>query len=175
MRRRLLNLLTALSLLLCLAACGLWVRGYWVKDLVGWPRANGHATLASNRGQFVLIVMRHQEPERYYRPAGFYYRRVQVSHYSPLTDYQNPLLTVHFQRLRFSSHTWRSQTPESQTWLKVPHYAVAAVTAALPLAAAYRHAARRRRGGRGLCPSCGYDLRATPDRCPECGTARPAE
>jgi len=36
-----------------------------------------------------------------------------------------------------------------------------------------RRVASRLRGG--LCPACGYDLRGTTGRCPECGAPSPAQ
>jgi hypothetical protein len=58
--------------------------------------------------------------------------------------------------------------------LAFPFWAIAAACAALPAALVLRRRTARRRARLGLCPACGYDLRATPDRCPECGTIAPA-
>jgi len=46
----------------------------------------------------------------------------------------------------------------------VPYWLACSLLASLP---AFRW--RRRGPTAGLCSACGYDLRATPDRCPECG------
>lgn len=51
----------------------------------------------------------------------------------------------------------------------VPHWAIVALTAILPAVVVARLVRNRHRCRDNLCPKCGYDLRATPGRCPECG------
>src|SRR5262245_55593305 len=54
----------------------------------------------------------------------------------------------------------------------LPYWLLCAACAIWPVARSYRQhklEVEQDRHLQGLCPKCGYDLRATPDRCPECG------
>ena len=53
----------------------------------------------------------------------------------------------------------------------VPYWFIVAATFILPSQAMGRWLNDRRRQAAGRCRQCGYDLRATRERCPECGTA----
>ena len=68
-------------------------------------------------------------------------------------------------RFGFRYTRWSNGSGEVGVPLWAP--ALAAATAATAAGAVSRS---RRRASRGRCRRCGYDLRATPDRCPECGT-----
>jgi rubredoxin len=57
------------------------------------------------------------------------------------------------------------------TQLAVPAGIVIPLLAGFPAAHWRRTFRRRRRSCRGQCLACGYDLRATAGRCPECGFA----
>jgi hypothetical protein len=51
--------------------------------------------------------------------------------------------------------------------------AIAVVSMGLTAVPLVRRWRRRRRTAQRMCATCGYDLRASPQRCPECGTATP--
>jgi hypothetical protein len=58
-------------------------------------------------------------------------------------------------------------------YVALPDWVVVILLGILPFltGARIRHRKQQQsRLQRGLCTACGYDLRATPDRCPECGT-----
>ena len=124
MRRRLLNLLTALSLMLCVAVVGLWFADV------------GIHTQFSESGSGSII-----------------------------TDREGPGFSVQ----------WFPRWDRSVTCLwGLPYWKLFLLLAAGPLLWACHRLLPRRRPA-GLCPRCGYDLRATPGRCPECGTSAATE
>ena len=156
MKRRLLNLPTALSLLLCVAVCVLWVAGVYVQPSLSRYHAHG-------RGSTRVYV----------NPDGLYFWKDE-SHYGVDASgkwdgaaiLSNPEVSglLGFGVGRDSPMFYRNAR-----FVKVPHWFLVVATAVLP---GYRLAARSRR----RCPErstyrarCGYDLRATPGRCPGCG------
>jgi len=53
----------------------------------------------------------------------------------------------------------------------IPIWSLALVFAILPAVEVAKRLPRSRRVSSNRCATCGYDMRATPERCPECGIA----
>ena len=172
MRRWLFNLATAVSLGLCVASIALMVRSFFTydgldhrhfdaqrDDLVvhgfgSWCGRLNYVHVISHLGKTSL-----QERESFNAGLGWRYD----------TDSTSVRLTV---RQSLFGFNW-SRAPigpwNSSLVIGAPLWPVTLVTS-IPVFL-YLHRLRRRiaRARGGLCPTCGYDLRATPQRCPECG------
>jgi hypothetical protein len=176
MKRRLLNALTALSLMLCAAVCLLWVRGAGIGDTIllkaerpeGTNWASRYWQAYAHAGR--VRICRGAEVWTDPRDVATLWKpgppsRLQWSSFAPGAS---PGPAVRFERVALANTTGYSHV----RWeLTLPDWFLIAAAAALPAARLVRRVHRGPIYGGGRCPRCGYDLRATPDKCPECGTA----
>ena len=159
MKRRLLNLLAAVSLVLCVATAALWVRSE--RDYLDIWHCRDGLGIASCRGRIQLMLESN--------PSGRAYEPPRQLGDSFLAG-ESLVLTVssyHGRRLDLRLD-WRSI--KQGYVVMFPHWLLLVAFAVPATPAFFVELARRRRRKSGCCASCGYDLRATPERCPECGT-----
>jgi hypothetical protein len=179
-RRLLFYLLAGLSLLLCIAVGALFIRSYLVSDGAVIQTKSADTSVISNRG---ILRIRHDELSNGFggqssiKGTGWL-----VEHSAPFVlpapPTSGPLAPV---SRRFLGFSWESrqagqlkQSANSTLYwwpyweLKLPHIAVVILLTILPTIA-IAHIRNQKRRAKGLCQFCGYDLRASPARCPECG------
>jgi hypothetical protein len=202
MKRRALNLLTALSLLLCVAVGALWVRSATTCDLVTSAQAPAAGiwqsyTLRTLRGGFQfesyrldVIGSRSRRPSRPLEWHRFDETTMVPRWTMETSDRTDGIIGLLDLPLFESAGAfdapgfeWKSDRVEDlhyiNTWRGVvlPYWSLCVAAAVLPIGraslAVYAFQRRRRLNRVGLCRRCGYDLRATPERCPECGAAGP--
>jgi hypothetical protein len=186
LRRILGTLLSALSLLLCAATIALWIRSYWGSDYLARHQvisgdfnttATKYQSIKCTRGSIRLEV---EEQTAYHynvpnivvaspdRPPLWGWGRLGQRHMGwedlPERTFWNRLGFHQYETGHGASfYDARVSGVAIPAWLPVLIFAI------LPAMWVVLFIRRRRRRGIGLCPTCGYDIRATPQRCPECG------
>jgi predicted RNA-binding Zn-ribbon protein involved in translation (DUF1610 family) len=184
MKRRMLNVLTALSLVLCVTASVLWARSCWVESLVG------HTTMRPVGAEWYWRMW-------YVRSANGYAHVLVEGHRVKSPDFadawvQRPgewelsskPLGAGGPPVTFPANLWfelwharrRTGFQPLALWsdfdsVRVPLWPVVLISAVLPVLRLVRFVRSRRRRP-GLCPACGYNLAGNVSGvCPECGTA----
>jgi hypothetical protein len=167
--RHVFAILAVLSLLLCLATLALWVRSYWrYEGLYYAPERTWLAAIESGEGIVGLFKTSEDSDEPPGKGWEFRY----------LTD-RNSTTYLAFRKGGGGSSTVLGFGSMSMTFgisvkvrgLLAPHWFFAMLFAILPAFQLRAILHLHKRSREGLCPRCGYDLRATPERCPECGRA----
>lgn len=173
MRRRTLNILAAVSLALCAIVGGMWLAG-------------GDAALAFGRSDTEYVVQLHGRDGLVLGSNRYGWPLRKVYGQADLPMIRTPMCVDFFGRLTrnvqreawgfrwadIELHGYDGKFLNREQYLQVPIWFVMLTLAAGGLLALPGFLRRRRVAHRkrlGLCIVCGYDLRATPERCPECG------
>jgi hypothetical protein len=168
------------SLFCCAAAVALWLRGYAGEDACHARVGLRYLTLASFRGEVGCEfgeVCGGGPPDLYTPHTVFRLWRwpaalVRGKDEFHIAEYDPHLHVVpHYHD--YWGFRWHPRTDRDWTHrargIAVPAWAVVALFAVLPIRSGLRMTQRSARRRANRCAACGYDLRATPDRCPECG------
>lgn len=194
------NIVTLLSLLLCCAAVFLWARSYFRSDLVqcfrhrpinnltfigdSYQFSSSNGGLGFGTGTVEFTSTTASESARVRRESGYIFdgQYRLVFHELPWKYYGGAIRAKDKLRFGFGYRSFDTRTTgipqplQVGTTVIVPWPFLFLLFAILPtthLMFLLRHRRRVRRRMSGLCVHCGYDLRASKDRCPECGAAPP--
>jgi hypothetical protein len=188
-RHCLVTLGSVVSLMLCVAVCVFWIRSYRGGEGIERVEQNWRVEAISLRGVVSVsrwdgpfTVARQVSAGPWYAPPpdaeGRWAYRAEAEH-GPLLSGDRWWSALGMDagdmqhkpaRGVMAMHDWLAPTwAGRQRWLTLPYWLFAAVFGIAPLRWTLGRANRHHRRLRGLCPACGYDLRASPGRCPECG------
>jgi hypothetical protein len=170
MRPRWTTLFATLSFVACLALVALMLRSYfWHCDLIHMRSTTRYFHFDADRGYLWVgtWLRADHEPNFPLRWQSF-----EPGHFNGILEHHweaDPLWTVP----GFCLTSQGSGIASYQVLIVHAVYPISLTALGPAMWGVYRLRHRRRQGG-NLCPVCGYDLRATPDRCPECGTPAPS-